>query len=103
MWALTPDVRAGVAGDGPRTRPGWTPGLRRSRAGRCGGPRQREEHAPVDEEQPAPHLLPTNPIPPGKSDIRVRGASPLEALKAAAQGPNLRSCATAFTSGDGGN
>lgn len=78
----------------------------RSAARRPGGPRQRrrdEEHAPANEEQPATDLLPTPPERPAPSVFPVRAASPPGTAKAAAQATNSRSCATALTSGDGGN
>lgn len=90
----------------PPNETGRPPGLRRSGAGRDGGPRQRrgsEEHRPPHEEQPAPQLLPMPLRRPANRGFPMRVASHPSNEKAAAQTPNSVSAAAALTSGDGGN
>ena len=99
-------VRAGVAGDGHRTRPGGYPVFFVPRpvaaAGRESAPAAGSTHPQIGSSL-LPHLLPTHPKVPGSDADRVRSASPPRTTKAAAQAPNSRSCATAVSSGDGGN
>jgi hypothetical protein len=62
-----------------------------------------EEHCSSNREQAAPHLLPMHPLGSALCGVPVRASSHLERGRAAAQTANSQFCATALTSGDGGN